>query len=201
MNQLIIIGAGGHGRVIADIAEKTGLYQKICFLDDSGIKKSGGYDVIGNISDFSDYLNNSCFFVAIGNADLRQKIQSELEEKNAKIETIIHPSAIIGDRTEIGEGSVVMAGAVINTDVKIGKGVIINTSSSVDHDCIVGDYVHISVGAHVAGTVTIGSKTMISAGATVINNLNICAQCIVGAGATVDITEKGTYIGVPARKM
>ena len=96
-----------------------------------------------------------------------------------------------------------MAGAVINSDTKIGKGCIVNTGASVDHDGIVDDFVHISVGAHVAGTVRIGLKTWIGAGATVLNNLSICNNCMVGAGAVVieDIDEKGTYIGVPAKRL
>ena len=84
---------------------------------------------------------------------------------------------------------------------KIGQGCIINTASSVDHDCVLGDFVHVAVGAHLCGTVTIGNATWIGAGATVSNNVNICGECTIGAGAVVvkDITEPGTYIGVPAR--
>ncbi len=203
MKQLIIIGAGGHGRVVADMAEKSGKYQKICFLDDAEMTKSGGHDVIGAVRTYHEHLKDACFVVAIGNAELRQKIQLELEEKGAQIETIIHPSAIIGDRTRIGKGTVVMAGAVINPDTTIGKGVIINTCSSVDHDCEICDFAHVSVGAHVAGTAFVGAKTMIGAGATVSNNLRLCDECVIGAGAVVvrDILEKGTYIGVPARKL
>lgn len=203
MNQLMIIGAGGHGRVVADIAEKLQKYQKICFLDDADMAKSGGYDVTGAISTYHEHLHDACFVVAIGNPLIREKVQLELEKKNAKIETLIHPSAVIGERTKIGKGTVVMAGAVINPDTTIGKGVIINTSSSVDHDCEISDFAHVSVGAHVAGTVFVGAKTMIGAGATVSNNLNICDECVIGSGAVVvrDIVEKGTYVGVPARKL
>ena len=107
----------------------------------------------------------------------------------------------IFDAVVIGEGSIVMAGAVINPGTKIGRGVIVNTSSSVDHDCRIGDFVHIAVGAHLCGTVTAGEKTWIGAGATVINNISICNDCMIGAGAVIvkDITEQGTYVGVPAR--
>ena len=201
MKRLIIIGAGGHGRVIADIAEKLGCYKEIFFLDDANIKESGGYAVMGKIRDYVSFLQNFEFIVAIGNADLRNKIQTELERNGARIATIIHPSAVIGGRTAIGAGTVVMAGAVINCDAVIGKGVIINTSSSVDHDCVIDDFSHISVGARLAGNVKVGTNSIISAGATVINNIEICENVVVGAGAVVvkSIEKSGTYIGVPAK--
>lgn len=95
-----------------------------------------------------------------------------------------------------------MAGAVINSGVRIGRGCIINTCSSADHDCDMGDYVHIAVGSHLCGTVSVGDETWIGAGATVSNNISICSECMIGAGAVVtrDITEKGTYVGVPAKR-
>lgn len=203
MKRLIILGAGGHGRVIADIAEKTGKYTEICFLDDADIKKSGGYDVVGKIIDYKKFKADTSFIVAIGNAALRKKIQTELESENLKIDVLIHPAAVIGDRVDIECGSVVMSGAVINVDAKIGKGVIINTNCTVEHDCVIKDFAHISVGANLAGTVIVGENCMVCAGATVINNINICDNCIIGAGSVVvdNIIEEGTYIGVPARKM
>ena len=203
MKRLVIIGAGGHGRVIADIAEKVEKYNEIIFLDDADIKYSGGYSVVGRIDDYINYISNSEFIVAIGNPELREKFQSELIKQNATIKSFIHPSAVIADRVKIGMGTVIAAGAVIGPDVIIGDGVIINTSSSVDHDCVIKDYSHVSVGAHLAGTVEVGTQCMIGAGTTVINNLNICDGAVVGAGAVVvkDILEKGTYIGVPARKV
>lgn len=200
MKRLIIIGAGGHGRVIADIAERLGCYKEISFLDDAHIKKSGGYEVLGKTQDYVSLLQNSEFIVAIGNADLRNKIQNELERNNARMATLIHPSAVIGSRTEIGAGTAVMAGVVINCDVKIGKGVIINTSSSVDHDCVIGDFCHVSVGARLAGTVKLGSKCMIGAGAVVINNISVPENTVVAAGGVVvkSIEKSGTYMGIPA---
>jgi sugar O-acyltransferase (sialic acid O-acetyltransferase NeuD family) len=197
MKQLMIIGASGHGKVVADIAKKNG-YDDISFLDDNeALTECGGHPVIGKSS---DYENNSCdIFVAIGNAKIRQRIQERLDH----VVTLIHPNAVIAEGVEIGIGTVIMAGAVINPDVKIGKGCIINTCSSVDHDCVIQDYAHISVGAHIAGTCNIGERTWIGAGATVSNNVNICADCMIGAGAVVvkDIKEAGTYVGSPARRI
>ena len=195
MNRLIIIGASGHGKVVADIAKKNG-YTDIVFLDDGGkVRECGGFPVIGKTGNVPD----GELFVAIGNAEIRKRFMAA---NNGRIFPVfIHPSAVIADDVVIGEGSIVMAGAVINPGTKIGRGVIVNTSSSVDHDCRIGDFVHIAVGAHLCGTVTAGEKTWIGAGATVINNISICNDCMIGAGAVIvkDITEQGTYVGVPAR--
>lgn len=195
MNRLVIIGASGHGKVIADIALKCG-YEDIVFLDDDkSIKECAGFPVVGPTEQATKIDGDK--IVAIGNVDIRQKIQNKI-----KSITLIHPDAVISRRVEIGEGTVVMAGAVINSDVKIGKGCIINTCASVDHDCNIGSFVHISVGAHVAGTCYIGNMTWIGTGATIINNVNICDNCVIGAGAVVisDLSESGTYIGIPAHK-
>lgn len=200
MKQLIIIGASGHGKVVADIAKKNG-YTEILFLDDNeALTECGGYRVAGKTETFIQY--DCDFFVAIGNADIRQKILIQLKNADKSIATLIHPNATIGENVKIGKGTVVMAGAVINPSTTIGKGCIINTCASVDHDNVIGDYVHISVGAHTAGTVNIGDKSWIGIGAVVSNNLSVCENCMIGAGAVIvnNLTESGTYIGVPAKK-
>jgi len=197
LNRLVIIGASGHGKVIADIAVKCG-YQDIVFLDDNEkVKECAGFPVIGKVSDA--VTMNDDKIVAIGNAEIREIIQSKL----SNLVTLIHPNAVVSRRVEIGEGTVIMAGAVINSDVIIGKGCIINTGASVDHDCKIGDFVHVSVGAHVAGTASIGRNTWVGAGATVSNNVSICDHCMIGAGAVVvnDVVNSGTYVGVPVRKI
>lgn len=199
---LIIIGAGGHGKVVADIALKCG-YENIFFFDSSNSKKECvGFRVLGE-SDISEKYKCCDFFVAIGNADKRQEISEKLADKKCNIVSLVHPNAVISRRVKIGKGTVVMAGAVINSDAVIGDGCIINTATSVDHDCVIEDYAHISVGAHVAGSVYVGQKTWIGAGATVSNNIRVCGECMVGAGAVVikNIDEKGTYVGVPAVKI
>lgn len=200
--RLLIIGAGGHGKVAADVAETMGCYETIVFADDDeAIQSCMGYPVIARKSLGEDELVQQDVFVAVGNSAVRERIQKEMEEKGCFIPTLIHPSAVIARGVTVGKGTVVMAGAVINPDAGIGEGCILNTASSVDHDCKVGDYCHISVDAHLTGTVTIGEHTWIGAGACVNNNLTICSHCMVGSGACVvkDITEPGTYIGVPAK--
>ena len=195
MNKLIIIGASGHGKVVADIAALNG-YKDIVFLDDDeNIKKCAGWSVIGK----STEAPNGDVFVAVGNAEIRKRLM-ELY-KNRKQPVLIHPSAVVAEDVVIGEGLVVMAGAVINPGAKIGRGAIVNTASSIDHDCILEDYVHVAVGAHLCGTINIGEGTWIGAGSTINNNVNICSNTTIGAGAVVinSIDIPGTYIGVPAK--
>lgn len=199
MRKLAIIGASGHGKVVADIARKNG-YKEIVFLDDDeSIHECGGYPVIGKSSEAGTI--DADIIVGIGNAGIRKQIQESVPEE--KLVTLIHPDAVIAEDVAIGAGTVVMAGAVINSGARIGKGCIINTCSSVDHDCKVGDYVHISVGSHLCGTVSVGSGTWIGAGATVSNNISICPDCMIGAGAVIvkNIDSAGTYMGVPARRI
>ena len=199
--QLVIIGASGHGKVIADIGEKNG-YTEIVFLDDNkNIKTCGRFPVIG-VSDDAIRYSDSDFIVGIGKADIRRKIQEKLIANGLHIITLIHPKAVVATDVSFGIGTVVMAGAIINPGSTIGNGCIINTGATVDHDNTVSDYVHISVGSHLAGTVFIGNGTWIGAGAIVSNNVSICENCMVGAGAGVlkNITEPDTYIGIPARR-
>lgn len=198
--QVIIIGASGHGKVIADIVMQAGDCVK-GFLDDADNLSDTieGIPVLGKISSYNKY-NNCRFIVAIGNALIRKRIVNEL--KDARWYTAIHPSAQISCLgVTIGEGTVVMAQAVINSCTKIGRHCIINSSAVVEHDNVLGDYVHVSPGAVLAGTVKVGDNTHIGAGAVVKNNVNITSSCTIGAGAVVikNITLQGKYVGVPAK--
>ena len=201
MNQsIVIIGASGHGKVVADIVLEND-DQVLGFLDDNTnlSEKFVGFPILGVIDEYKKY-SDAKFIVAIGNAAIREKIVDKLEDVEWYI--AIHPTAVISKLdTVINEGTVVMANAVVNSGVRIGKHCIINTGAIVEHDNRLEDYVHVSVGAKLAGTVTVGKSTWIGIGASVSNNLEICADCMIGAGAVVvkDIKERGTYIGVPAK--
>lgn len=201
--KIVIIGASGHGKVIADIAKLNG-YKEIMFLDDDTSKiNCGRYPVMGTSKDIRHYKDDHDFIIAIGNNKIREKISDILEQENIKQAILIHPSAVIDETAMIKEGTVIMANAVVNAEVQIGRSCIINTASSIDHECVLEDYVHVSPGVHIAGTVAIGKSTWIGIGATLINNLNIYNNCIIGAGSSVikDIKEEGTYVGSPARKV
>lgn len=204
--EVIIIGASGHAKVIADIIKASG-DKLIGFLDDNqeiqgniifDNKKVLGTTKEEDIGKYKDYY----FIIGIGSSKVRRIISNKYP--HLKWYTAIHPNAIIGSDVTINEGTVIMAGTVINTGTRVGKHCIINTCSSLDHDNILEDYVHISPGAHLAGTVTIKEGTWICAGATVINNITIEKDNIIGAGAVVikDILEdNNTYIGVPVKKL
>ena len=199
---LMIIGASGHGKVVADIAKKMGIYSQISLLDDDLKKGISGYELLGTIAEYEKWKETHEFIVAIGNCRIRKEIQKKIE-KEGRIATLVHPNAVIGEGVLLGTGTVVMANAVINSGSMIGKGVIVNTGSTIDHDCRIGDYVHVAPGCHISGTVCIGEESWIGVGSCIINNVNICRECVIGAGATVvaDIEKSGTYVGVPAKRI
>lgn len=199
--KLVMIGAGGHAKVCYDIAQKMNKWNKIIVLDDN--LENEYFKISGLINQTKNYLNDADVFVAIGDNKTRESITKKMTDLNVELATLIHPQAAIASNVKINKGTVIMAGAVINSNTKIGKGCIINTSSSIDHDNNIDDFVHISPGAHLAGLVTIGEKTWIGAGAIIINSININSRTIIGAGAvvTVEIKERGTYVGMPAKKL
>lgn len=196
MRKLSIVGASGHGKVVADIALRLGYNEIQFFDDDENVKECLGFPVVGKTAEAMCIDGDK--IVAIGNATVRERIQNKL----TGVIALIHPNAIIGRGVTIDDGSVVMAGAVINAGATIGKGAIVNTGAIVDHDSKIGDFVHVAIGTHIAGTVKVGNRTWIGAGATIINNLNICGDCMIGAGAVVvnNIEKPGTYVGVPAKE-
>lgn len=205
---VIIIGAGGHSKVIADIIVKS-QDNVLGFLDDNipintVIIKEKNLKVLGKIEDslkLKEKNNDIVFVVGIGNNKTRKAISEKYP--NLTYYKAIHPSSQIALDVKIGDGTVIMANICINTSATIGKHCIINTGAIIEHDNIIEDYVHISPNATLCGTVKIGELTHIGAGSTIKNNINICSNCIIGAGAVVvkKIEEKGTYVGVPAKKI
>ena len=199
---VVIIGASGHGKVIADIIVNSD-DKVLGFLDDADDvqgKKIIGFPVLGKIADYDNYKDCE-FVIAIGNPYIREKIAIELP---VKWYTAIHPTAVISSLdVEIGEGTVIMANAVVNPSARIGKHCIINTGAIVEHDNILEDYVHLSPNVTLAGIVKVGKSTHIGAGSCTKQVLNIASDCIIGAGSVIvkDITESGTYVGVPTRKI
>ena len=199
---VVIIGASGHGKVIADIIQRCGDVV-LGFLDDAADLPPYicSIPVLGKSEDYIEFPEAE-FIIGIGSAAVRKRIAQRME--GVKWYTAIHPAAVISPMdTSIGEGSVVMAGAVVNPSVKIGAHCIINTGATVDHDNNIGSYCHISVGAHLAGLVTVEEGTWIGIGAAVSQCISICKDCMIGAGAVVvrSITTSGTYVGVPARRL
>lgn len=197
---VVIIGASGHGKVVADTVIKSGDCV-LGFLDDNPNlgKEFIGFPILGHTDEFNRF-QKAKFVVAIGNAEIREEIVEKMQ--GISWYTAIHPNAVVSKiDTSIGEGTVIMADAVINAGSKIGRHCIINTGAVVEHDNRIEDFVHVSVGAKLAGNVRIGKGTWIGIGVAIINNLHICAQCVIGAGAVVvkDINNPGVYVGLPAK--
>jgi sugar O-acyltransferase (sialic acid O-acetyltransferase NeuD family) len=202
MSNLLLLGAGGHGRVAAEIAILSHNWDKISYLDDNKSTKSvNSIPIIGTLEEFRLFKEDYSYaFVAIGNNSIRLRWLHSLMEEGFNTPVLIHPYSFISKTSGIGEGTIVMAGAVINAGSKIGNGCIINTSSSIDHDCIIGDGVHISPGVNIGGYVGIGRLTWVCIGSKIINNIRIGQSAIIAAGSVVtkNIPDNVMAAGVPA---
>ena len=192
----VLMGAGGHGAVVAEAIELSG-GEIVNFIDHDIFK----FDVCGHavIRDESSIPSEGMqFIITIGDNATRKKRSLELDRLYGKVQ---HPSASISKRAVVGEGSVIMAGVCVNTNVKVGKHCIINTNATIDHDCSLGDYVHVAPSSALAGNVTIGQGTMIGLGAFIIQGVKVGKWCIIGAGAVVirDVPDFSVVAGVPAK--
>lgn len=204
MGALLIAGAGGHGKVVADAALSTGRWDDVLFLDDAwpGKKENGRWGIYGKIENLPEWrIRGKDAVVAIGNNRLRLIFQHRLVDAGFELASVVHPSARISPFARIGAGSVVFANAVINVDTVIGEGAIVNTAATIDHDCRLGMGVHVSPGAHLAGGVLVGEFSWIGIGGVVRDLISIGSDVIVGAGAVVvtDIPDRMTVMGIPAR--
>lgn len=203
--KLIIIGSGGHGRVVADCAEQTGIYQTIMFLDDCfpDRKKNYHWPIIGVADNFQQYISDCDFIVAFGNNRLRYKFLKKLQAVQASIVSIIHPSATVSPHTSIEKGVVIFANAVVNIGSEVSLGSIINTGATVDHDCSIKECVHISPGVNIAGGVNIGKFSWVGIGSTVIEGITLAENTQAGAGAVITESTKDNslYLGVPAKRI
>lgn len=191
--KIYIYGASGHGRVCADIALNVG-YEEVIFIDDD---ENRGLKFKPNLAKFD-------FFVAIGENAIRKKIVEKVENSGFKCVSLIHSSAIISPSVCISDKNVViMPNVIINASAKIEAGVILNSGCVIEHECFVGEFSHISVGAKLTGNVKIGRECFLGANSCVLPNLSLCDEVILAAGAvmTKNIKEKGTFAGVPAKKI
>ena len=205
MRKLIIIGAGGHGRVVADCAQQQGKYSQIVFLDDcfDERKENSEWQVVGSVKDFPQYIDEADFIVAFGNNRLRKDLLEQLRKAKANIVSLIHPSAVVSPHTFIGKGVVVFANAVINIGASIADGCIINTAATVDHDCELHQCIHVSPGANIAGGVHIAQLSWIGIGSTIVECITLADNTQVGAGAVITQSTQANslYLGVPAKRV
>lgn len=210
MKKIIIIGAGGHAQVVADILMSSArIFPEsavpIGYLD-SNPNITGrsylGLPVLGCLDEISQ-IDHDYVIVAIGNNRIRQRIFNSLAATNEKFITAIHPSAIVADSAVIGVGTVVCAGVIVNPAVSIGDNVILNTGSTIDHHNDISNHVHIAPGVNLGGTVTVGEGAFVGLGANVIPQLQIGDWSIIGAGTTLitDVESHAKYVGVPGKRL
>jgi acetyltransferase EpsM len=208
VKKIIIIGAGGHAQVIADIlichAKLFDDILPIGYLDDNP-KILGnlylGLPVLGTTAQLSS-IEHDLVIIAIGDNHRRKQVFESLQAQGEQFFTAIHPSAIISPSAKIGIGTMICAGAIVNPETSIGNNVILNTGSTVDHHNRIEDHVHIAPGVNLGGTVTVKEGAFIGIGARVIPQREIGDWSIVAAGATIitDVEPNSTYLGVPGKK-
>lgn len=208
--QILIVGASGHAKVIIDIIEKEGKYDIAGLID--GNKKVGdellGYKILGNESHIPELIKTGLEFsviIAIGDNWTRHLVKEKIKETtpNVKFASAIHPSAQLAKGVKIGKGAVIMAGAVINSDTEIGDFTIVNTNASIDHDGHMLPFSSLAPGVTVGGNVTIGSFSAVSIGAVVKHKILIGDHSVIGAGSVLlsDCENNSIMYGVPAKKI
>ncbi len=198
-SELVIIGAGGHAKVVIQTARAAGF--DVTHAYDDSTEREGNFVLGVPVSGPVAAVPAGCnAIIAIGQNESRQRLASSLTCNWA---TIAHPSAIIDPSATVGAGTVVFAGTVIQADAQLGRHVILNTGASVDHDSRVADHTHVGPGARICGNVTIGAGTLLGVGSCVIPGITIGAWSTIGAGATVvgDIPSQATVGGTPARSI
>ncbi|MCE8027173.1 acetyltransferase [Halomonas daqingensis] len=203
--RLAILGASGHGKVVADIAIQSG-WQDLTFYDDAWPRKTRHehWEVRGTLPMLlHDLPGFDGVIVAIGHNGIREAKLGALLAHGARVVTLVHPRATISPLARLGPGCVVVAGAVVNAFAELGEGCIVNTCASVGHDCRLGACVHVAPGANVAGDVEIGRTSWIGAGAAVRQGMTIGEGVMVGAGAAVvaSVGDRQVVGGVPARPL
>lgn len=204
--QIVIIGAGGHGKVVLDILRAAGEEEPVGFVDSSPSRaggRIGGLPIFGPANVLPKLRQQGIrgAIVAIGDSRARVQYASVLREQGFELVNAIHPSSSVSPMAVLGRNVVVAAQAAVCTEARIEDSVILNTACVVDHECEIGAGAHVCPGAHLAGRVRVGAGAWIGIGANVIQCLSIGEHATVGAGAVVirDVPAGSTVVGVPAR--
>lgn len=208
MKKVLVLGAGGHGQVVADIllcahCQEKGDYRPMGFLDDDQElwgRSLLGLPVLGGLAQI-DVFEHDALIIAIGDNQERAKLFTWAQGRGEYLANAVHPTAFLASEVVLGHGVVIAPGVVVHTAAHVGDNVILNTASSIDHHCDVSDHVHIAPGAHLGGSVQVGEGVFVGIGAAVIPGCSIGSWTIVGAGSVVisDLPERVTAVGNPAR--
>lgn len=211
LRKLYIIGASGFAKEIAWLTERinevTPTWEIMGFIEDREElwgTKVYHYQVLGGHDIIEQQTDEIWAIVAIGSTRARRRAVGRITPfTHIRFATLIDPSVIMSDSNTIGEGTMICAGNIITTEITIGDHVIINLDCTVGHSAILEDFTTLYPSVNVSGDVTIGTGTELGTGSAVIQGINICNDVILGAGGVVvkDITESGTYVGAPARKI
>jgi len=204
----VIIGAGGHGRVVLDIMQHEGRHEVVGFLDsnpDLHGRLMDGVEVLGPIQRLAGLKEQGVqgAIVAVGHNGTRRSFGEQVQRLGHELVSAIHPSANIANNVSMGRGVVVAAGALVCAHCQIGDGVILNTGCLVDHETMIGTACHLCPGVKIAGRVTIESGAFVGIGATVIQHVRVGHDSVIGAGAVVlkDVPPMSTVVGLPAREI
>lgn len=205
--RIVIIGAGGHGRIVADALVQSQRHDRfvrpVGFLDDDPSQHGRNHlelPVIGGLDKLAR-VPHDAVVVAIGDNETRRRVALALEAKGETLASVRHPTSVIAPDAVIGAGSMISAGVVVTTGVRVGRGCILNTRCVVDHDCSIGDWAHLGPGSVLGGDVVVGALALVGLGACVIPGRRVGDEALVGAGAVVtdDVPAAVTSVGVPAR--
>jgi sugar O-acyltransferase (sialic acid O-acetyltransferase NeuD family) len=197
----IIYGAGGHGKVVLDIATRVGIRSCVVVDDQPENTVLAGFKVTCTVDvDWTD-MHRFDFLVSIGDNATRERIFLDLRARGGAPRSLIHPFSAISSQAILGQAVLVCAGSIVNPGAILGDNCIVNTSASVDHDCVVGEHSHICPGVRLAGNVSIGARSIIGIGASVLPGVRIGEGCTIGAGSVVnrDMPPHVVAFGVPAR--
>lgn len=190
VESLIIIGDGGHSKMVQNIVRESGTYRLTEVWDDKYTEPVARDGILytsldEKLQSLTQMDSDAAFFVAIGDNEIRKKIARTLALAGKKFAVIVHPTAFVEATVEIGEGSLVMAGSIVQANTVLGKHVIVNSGATVEHDISVGNFVHFAPGSVVTGGCTVADNVLIGAGSVVVPNIRIGANAVVGAGSTL----------------